>query len=1012
MPTETDKLKIKLIQPTDMFADDTFNEVIKDVDNKVVGIAHLTSGAHWEVWTKNTDYAKGDIVRTPYLKSNQYLECINAGKTGTDCPDDNIPGTMITDNTAKWVIRVLGAVDESTISIWLGGEEYGRGSLVLYNNKLYRCKVSHTATTFDVDASKWQEVFASLQEWKATFYYALNDTVIYDGKLFKCILANDDTVFDINKWSLINNLSIVYPYEQNTNYMEGQLATVNGKLYRSKTTHLSPTGNFTDDKINWENIYSDIVRWNKNVDYYVGDIVSFDDVMYICKIAHTSSSISFKLDKDNWNIYHTPSSFIKDWVANTIYESEQVVRYKKRIYRCKVKNDDSSWNESNWELINLDIEDWVASTNYYVGQYVSYNGTLYRCITANSDSTWTGSNWKKVSGGGIDNWVTGDSYSVDDLVIYADKLYQCTTAHTSTTFSVDEANWKEISSYTIHIDDWVASTAYKAGDLVAYDAQIYRCKVSHTSSSAFSTDDTKWEILSPTINIIKDWQVSTAYTLGQFVTHNNVLYKCNTAHTSDSTSFDTDIAKWDKIGSSIDQWKANTPYRINDLVIYENKLYSCDVNHTSANEIDSSKWTLIGDEGIKDWESSKAYKAGQLVLHNNVLYRIHDDYTSSAQITSDDSHLDFVWSNIRPWEPNTYYKQGSIVYNGGCIYKCNNSHTSGESFIGTVVFDGNSGIFNYSYQTSPPTSNNIGVLDLGSICQVYKIYFEMHVGKHKWRKLDMYISDDNSTYNLFTTFTSPYTGNKIEEHTVYPQSPTSGRYVKLVASDFTFVGDTPSSFSINPVRVYTSNNNWELISGLSNWKPSIEYSKGDLVIYNSSIYRCISSNSDNTFVLSNWEEMTAFPMWNTGKDYSIGNIVLYNDRIYRCITSHTSSSFSSDRNNWVEISPTSLQNWQESITYPVDSLVLYDNTTGISSWSENTSYAVNDKVVYDDRIYECSVANSDSDFTASNWHQIATAQVNIYKCITENNDADFTPSKWLAISSIGLASIEDIEAMF
>lgn len=555
MPTETDKLKIKLIQPTDMFADDAFNNVIKDLDNKVVGIAHLTSGAHWEVWTKNTDYAKGDIVRTPYLKSNQYLECINAGKTGTDCPDDNTPGTMITDNTAKWVIRVLGAVDESTISIWLGGEEYGRGSLVLYNNKLYRCKVSHTATTFDVDASKWQEVFASLQEWRATFYYALNDTVLYNGKLFKCILANDDAVFDSNKWLLINNLSIVHPYEQNTNYIEGQLATVNGKLYKSKTTHLSPTGNFTDDKINWENIYSDIVMWNKNVDYYVGDIVSFDDVMYICKIAHTSSSISFKLDKDNWNIYHTPSSFIKDWVANTVYESEQVVRYKKRIYRCKVKNDDSSWNESNWELINLDIEDWVASTNYHVGQYVSYNGTLYRCITANSDSTWTGSNWKKVSGGGIDNWVTGASYSVDDLVIYADKLYQCTTAHTS-------------------------------------------------------------------------------------------------------------------------------------------------------------------------------------------------------------------------------------------------------------------------------------------------------------------------------------------------------------------------------------------------------------------------------------------------------------------------SSFSSDRNNWVEISPTSLQNWQSSITYPVDSLVLYDNSTGIQHWSGNTSYAVNDKVVYDDRIYECSVANSDSDFTVSNWHQIATAQVNIYKCLTENNDADFTPSKWLAISSIGLASIEDIEAMF
>lgn len=918
MSNTTKNLSLNLLSGLEKVNKDTFNDIIEDIDSKCVGIHHLHENSHWRLWEKDTDYVKGDIVRTTTCKSNQYFQCIVGGTSGKNEPKNQGTGAQITDNTATWVINEIGSSGGNNgASVFIGSKYYTRGQLAIYNGVLYRSIKDHIAEqTFQLDIANWQKLYSNIREWTDSTFYFSNEIVINDNKLYKC-----------------------------------------------KQDHVS-AGTFVSDINSWDSLSSNGIETFKSSTYYNdGAIIVEGNRLYRCTLAHTSTT---------------------DLISDI----------------------------ENWELINLDIEDWVASTNYYVGQYVSYNGTLYRCITANSDSTWTGSNWKKVSGGGIDNWVTGSSYSVDDLVIYADKLWQCTTAHTSTTFSADEANWKEISSYTIHIDDWAESTAYKAGDLVAYDAQIYRCKVSHTSSSAFITDDTKWEILSPTINIIKDWAVSTAYTLGQFVTHNNVLYKCNTAHTSDSTSFDTDIAKWDKIGSSIDQWKSNTPYRINDLVIYANKLYSCDINHTSASAIDLSKWTLIGDEGIKDWESSKAYKAGQLVLHNNVLYRIHDDYTSSAQITSDDSHLDFVWSNIRPWEPNTYYKVGSIVYNGGCVYKCNNSHTSGSSFTGTVVFDDSSGIFNYSYPTSPPTSNNIGVLDLGSVCQIYKIYFEMHVDKHKWRKLDMYISDDNSTYNLFTTFTSPYTGNKIEKHTVYPQSSTSGRYVKLVASDFTFVGNTPRSFSINPVRVYTSNNNWELISGLSNWKPSIEYSKGDLVIYNSSIYRCISSNSDNTFVPSNWEEMTAFTMWSTGKDYSVGNIVLYNDRIYRCIASHTSSSFSSDRNNWVEISPTSLQNWQASITYPVDSIVLYDNSTGISHWAGNTSYVLNDKVVYDGRIYECSVANSDSDFTASNWHQIATAQVNIYKCITENNDANFTPSKWLAISSIGLASIEDIEAMF
>ena len=71
----TSKLHIKLIQPTDRFSDDAFNSVIEDIDNKVVGVSHLTSGAHFEVWAKSTSYQKGDVVRTPFLKSNQYLEC-------------------------------------------------------------------------------------------------------------------------------------------------------------------------------------------------------------------------------------------------------------------------------------------------------------------------------------------------------------------------------------------------------------------------------------------------------------------------------------------------------------------------------------------------------------------------------------------------------------------------------------------------------------------------------------------------------------------------------------------------------------------------------------------------------------------------------------------------------------------------------------------------------------------------------------------------------------------------
>ena len=63
LATQTEKLKIKLIQPTDKFADETFNAVINDIDEEFVfrtnftqKSANTTQGykyrsAKWIPWT-------------------------------------------------------------------------------------------------------------------------------------------------------------------------------------------------------------------------------------------------------------------------------------------------------------------------------------------------------------------------------------------------------------------------------------------------------------------------------------------------------------------------------------------------------------------------------------------------------------------------------------------------------------------------------------------------------------------------------------------------------------------------------------------------------------------------------------------------------------------------------------------------------------------------------------------------------------------------------------------------
>ena len=208
LATNTSKLNIKLIQPTDRFSDDAFNSVIEDIDNKVVGVSHLTSGAHFEVWAKSTSYQKGDVVRTPFLKSNQYLECLVGGTSGSSCPTDNIQGTRITDNDITWVIKALGVVDTSTVSLWASNWDYVRGNIVMYNNCLYRCKTPHTSSnSFDLDATLWQEVKASIGLWKPLVYYYTDDIVVNDGLIYKNNVAHvADSTFSSTEeddWELI-----------------------------------------------------------------------------------------------------------------------------------------------------------------------------------------------------------------------------------------------------------------------------------------------------------------------------------------------------------------------------------------------------------------------------------------------------------------------------------------------------------------------------------------------------------------------------------------------------------------------------------------------------------------------------------------------------------------------------------------------------------------------------------------------------------------------------------------
>ena len=732
MSNTTEKLSLNLLSGLEKINKDTFNGIIEDIDNKCVGIHHLHENSHWRLWEKDTDYVKGDIVRTTTCKSNQYFQCIVGGTSGKNEPKNQGTGGQITDNTATWIINEIGSSGGNNgASVFIGSKYYTRGQLAIYNGVLYRSIKDHIAEqTFQLDIANWQKLYSNIREWTDSTFYFSNEIVINDNKLYKCKqdhVSAGTFVSDINAWDSLSSNGIE-TFKPSTYYNDGAIIVEGNRLYRCTLAHTSTTDLISDTQ-NWE-LLSNIQEWESNKTYIQGNIVLYDNTPY--KVVKNHVSNDFSLDKDNFEITY---SNIRDFNASSYYKAGSYVLYDNNIYKAlndtkgdighrhqlktsasftdsdgvytkeigtdssgytlvteptgnyintvidlgsicdvtqvilselvsvncapneivvKTSKDGTDYSEADsystggysdfkdgttlninkkvryiklvfksvyksngnmftfnkvevyvsnpdWQKITNtqkpSIETWRTGTDYKKNEIVVYNEKIYRCAkdhTSGTDFSADIANWD-ILNAGLNDWATNVYYPVGIVVLANNKIYQCKSAHTSTTFSADEANWKEISSYTIHIDDWVASTAYKAGDLVAYDAQIYRCKVSHTSSSDFSTDDTKWEILSPTINIIKDWQASTKYLVGNFVIKNDILYECITANTDDTFN----PAKWKAISKDgLSAWESNKQYSLYDTVVENEEVYFCIMTHTSSNnfqdDLDANKWKLIG----------------------------------------------------------------------------------------------------------------------------------------------------------------------------------------------------------------------------------------------------------------------------------------------------------------------------------------------------------------------------------------------------------------------------------
>ena len=391
--------------------------------------------------------------------------------------------------------------------------------------------------------------------------------------------------------------------------------------------------------------------------------------------------------------------------------------------------------------------------------------------------------------------------------------------------------------------------------------------------------------------------------------------------------------------------------------------------------------------GISDWASNTPYTVGDLVIHNNNLYQCDTSHISTT--TFDSTKFDVIGGSsdhlLINWKPSTEYKVNEIVYYNGSLFRCNTAHTSDSSSFATDES-------NWTLITS----------DLKN-----------------WKVSTSYIQgvvviQGTDIYKCTTTHISGASFDSTEEANWTKLGGGDGLIAEWIAN---------TAYSVNDVVSYngdlykcvtahtsastfssTEEQNWAIIGRptIDDWNTSYYYQVDDLVIYGNSLYRCTSQHISSSTVFSNdianWKLVYAdIKVWQSGTYYPDNVCVISGNKLYRCKTAHVSGA---------TFDTTEKANYDEIV----------GGGTSIDDWATGTNYVVGDFVLYNNFIYKCIIANSDTNFTPSNWKKIggidnwqsssnyyvgdlAIYNNILYQCTTANSDVSFTLTNWQAISA-------------
>jgi len=449
---------------------------------------------------------------------------------------------------------------------WNALDRYNPDDVVSYGGKVFVCLESHTSNPdFYVDlyyynndtpplaVPKWELMTEGTSwkgNWSPDFYYKIGDQVKLGGTVYLCVNG----------------------HLSNSNY----ITNLEGEQVLSPTDPTGEKGFFTIESLaNWIVQTSSRdwkIDWLADTYYKVDDVVRYGGRTYVCNNSHLSAgSVDAGLEANlaDWDIINVADQWKGDWLVETKYILNDVVKFGGLVYRCIVPHKSAAAETvgleadlGKWTVLHDGIEykgDWTIDITYKVRDIVKYGSYTYMCNTFHTASAGFETAYFDIFCPGHEYdvvWSDLTIYQPGDVVRYGGDLYTATTLHSNQQPSISSSSWTLLFQNSKIREVWNNLVAYEPGDIVRHGGNLYLALINSTSQTPDLLDDGSttnseyWDLVIPGVRWVGVWEPSLTYVSGDTVTWVSSSYKCIDSHFSTNLNRPDDDSNhiyWGKI---------------------------------------------------------------------------------------------------------------------------------------------------------------------------------------------------------------------------------------------------------------------------------------------------------------------------------------------------------------------------------------------------------------------------------------------------------------------------------